>query len=178
MRSYDEIYDDWKLQAVTIVIALVLLAIGNVLWIGIIQFEKFGGDPQKRSLANMLTSMASIACCIIQDNTVSMLLIRASLGTCLPSFLGLTTVFIRRWLSCMIAMFITGILIYKSLQVYKYYFVARLNDEFWARFLGIWTALASVTFISIWTFLVANENPFLDMLICQRHVYEAGISNK
>jgi hypothetical protein len=30
------------------------LFIGNILWAGIIHFEKYGGDPQKRSITNRL----------------------------------------------------------------------------------------------------------------------------
>lgn len=174
--SYQEVYDDWKLKATVMTVSIALLAIGNVLWIGIIQYEKFGGDPQKRSLANMLTSMASIACCIILNNTVSIHLARA-LYSCLPDFLGFAMVFIRRWLSTMIAIFILEILIYKLLQVYKYYFVAGLNDNFWAVFIGSWTVLASLAFVSIWSFVVKIENPLLDMLICKQHIYQ-GLSNK
>jgi hypothetical protein len=51
---YTELQDYPKLKAAILTIGILILSIGNLMLYGIVLFERFGGDPQKRSILNQV----------------------------------------------------------------------------------------------------------------------------
>lgn len=176
--SFEGIYESLPLKLTLIVTCLLLLIIGNALWFGIIHFEKFGGDPQKRSLANILSSYASIGCSVLLTSTVGIHLARVFFGCELPECLAYIMVFIRRLFNTLVISFVLEILLYKMIQVYRYYIVANLNDSFFGIFLAMTTFLNSLIFNVSLVILVEPRNPMLDLLACHEHPKQVNDVNK
>ncbi len=51
---YEYVYDGFVLRTVLAVLICVVTAIGTILYLGLISFERFGGDPQKRGILNQV----------------------------------------------------------------------------------------------------------------------------
>jgi hypothetical protein len=51
---YEKIYDHPELTVVIWFIGFLNIIVGNLMLLGIILFERFGGDPQKRSILNQV----------------------------------------------------------------------------------------------------------------------------
>ena len=117
------------------------------LWFGIAHFERFGGDPCKRSISNQLVSYNCIAILIfIVGINRTILLVRIVYG-CLPLFLGEVLAYLRGmnvYLHMILTMLNMG---YKCLQLYQTNFTASLNDDFWSVISLVMTVTTSI-FIS------------------------------
>ena len=64
-----EITSTWDL-AISALAFVISGTLGNALLIGIIHYEKFGGDPQKRSLRNRLTSEIIVCAACVSNLTI------------------------------------------------------------------------------------------------------------
>ena len=64
-----EITSTWDL-AISSLAFVISGTLGNVLLIGIIHYEKFGGDPQKRSFRNRLTSEIVVCAACVSNLTI------------------------------------------------------------------------------------------------------------
>ena len=51
-KPIQSLYEDPIVRALGSTFHGIILMIGSLLWFGIIHFERFGGDPQKRSISN------------------------------------------------------------------------------------------------------------------------------
>jgi hypothetical protein len=55
-NKFDTLFDPLDIKILESLAYATCITIGNLLWFGIIHYEKFGGDQQKRSILNQLIS--------------------------------------------------------------------------------------------------------------------------
>ena len=106
-----------------------LMQVGIGLFIVIIYFESFGGDPMKRSLLNMLVSALCFSTLTTSFFSSTSLFLRAvfgGLGVHFSHIVVLATIF---WLQ-MMGFNILGIFTFKSIQILKPNFANRLDEAF------------------------------------------------
>ena len=126
------LYGDLTTKITAAVIHTAIQVGGGFLWFGIAHFEKFGGDPCKRSISNQLISyiVLSIIVFIIIINR-SILLVRIVYG-CLPNLLAEMLTYCRFFNMYSYVILIMINMIYKCLQLFHVDFTASLNDDFWS----------------------------------------------
>ena len=110
------------------------LIIGSVFYWGVIYYEKYGGDPMKRSLQNKLVSTVSfsfILNCYICRSAWEW---RIQIGT-LNEEIAMVVVFVYNVVRVLIGIGICEILIYKLLSIYKWSHVCSLDEDFWSKFI-------------------------------------------
>ena len=104
------------------------MGLGIPLWFAIIHFEKFGGDPQKRSLSNILTAYLGYVLIAISLICPPIRFTRVIMG-CLPYEVGLLFVMARQCGSYMVGYIFSLILMYKCLRLYKFHMTAWFIDD-------------------------------------------------
>ena len=164
---FENIFNSWSLLLTSISICLLILIIGNPLLLGIIHFEKNGGDPKKRSLANQMTSdLASVALLGINPNIGSHIL-RIVFG-CLDQNLIFPIIFFRRVTFMLGSLFMVEIVTFKMLRMFQFF--SNINDNFWSVFLLFYNAMMSIITISILTMYDGLQSPLTDFLLCHTPV--------
>ena len=151
-RSLADLYDNIPTKIIATVTYILLETIGSFLFLSAIHFERYGGDPQKRSISNRLISFACMNALIGIWIPQSIYYARVIYG-CLPPFLGEVLIFFRflvgvgEWCAFVVS------LIYKCLQIYAFHFTAGLNDEMISRFIEM--------FLGIFLFLLSCVKHYL-----------------
>ena len=147
-KFYEELFSDPTAKISQIFLLLVIHIIGPILLSGIITYEKYGGDPQKRNIINRLQS-TGIASLIIRTEIHGIVII-------LRETFGLIDLNIMIWVECLFCMFIcNAILCFAEMSVLHLLYtvvwkrVKAINDEFWACFL-----ISTTTVVSSWVVLV------------------------
>ena len=145
---YDELFGNPTAKFAQIVFLTLTYLIGPILLSGIIAYEKYGGDPQKRNIINRLQSLgvASIIMGSIIHGTVFIL----------RELFGLIDFDVMIWIECLFCMFCcNALLFFAEMSVFHLLYIVVwkrvkvINDEFWACFLSTSTSL-----ISFWVVLV------------------------
>lgn len=72
--------DSVAVQAVTVSIAILVVTLGNALLASIYLYEKFGQDPQKRTLANILISDLTVFLIAYVTITLPLMTARLAFG--------------------------------------------------------------------------------------------------
>ena len=134
---------DTNIAILQSLICVTILPLGLCLIYGIVLYEHFGVDAQKRSIFNQLISA------IFVDMALNGLVV--VLAMTLRSWTGpLGTIFaylvsgLRRFFLTFYKLLGLEILIYKNLCILRPQFIMRLNDNFWASFLLVWNGLIAV----------------------------------
>ena len=141
------------------------MGLGIPLWFAIIHFEKFGSDPQKRSLTNIFTAYLGYDLITISFICAPIRFARVIIG-CLPYEVGIIFVMVRQCGCYMVAYLFTLILMYKCLRLYKFHMTAWFIDNFLAPFL-VWAfLLLNVLILIVKLHLGLMHNVTLKMLTC------------
>ena len=140
----------------------------------IIHFEKYGGDPQKRSLVNQLTSYICAATFIILVFKNLLTPIRVIFGCIHPWFGYSANICVQVLVLCII-MFCIEILLYKLLEVFAYRLVVDLNEDNCGYFFSIINLVVSVSLKVLHYIKMGNQAlrlyPGLEkMWICEEKV--------
>ena len=155
---------------------VILIILGNFLWFGVIHYEKFGGDPQKRSLTNQLTSHAAIFVLFWMNATLLTHFLRALFG-CLPFWLGYSVIWIRRFCFTTCLMYIVEILGFKLLLLISFSTMSGLNENFYSVFLILFNSLWSFILVSSWAYLIPIDWIFFfDYMVCTQHVQKKRLT--
>ena len=139
-KSLANLYDNIPTKIIATVTYILLQTIGCFLILCVIHFERYGDDPQKRSISNRLISFAAYFSLIGIWIPQSIYYARVLYG-CLPHFLGEVLIFFRffvgvgAWSALIVSM------IYKCLQIYAFHFTAGLNDEIISMFIEMFLGL-------------------------------------
>ena len=119
------------------------MGLGIPLWLALIHFEKFGGDPMKRSISNMFTAylgyvviFTSFVCPLIKYS-------RVMIG-CLPFEVGTIFVFVRQFASYMVAYLFSLIMMYKCLRLYRFHLTAWFIDDFLGPFMIVMLTILNI----------------------------------
>ena len=147
-RFYEELFSDPTSKFSKIILLIVTHIIGPIFLSGIIAYEKYGGDPQKRNIINRLQSMG-IASLIIATEIHGIVII-------LRETFGLIDLSIIIWIECLFCMFICNALLFFAemsvihlLYIVVWKRVKSIDDEFWACFL-----ISTTTVVSFWVTIV------------------------
>ena len=114
--------------------------IGIPLILGIINYEHFGVDAQKRSILNQLISLffGTVGICVLF--TGFFVCVRCWVGP-LGTMAGNFTTIVRRVLLEIVGFLVFEILIYKNLCHIKPLWIMSLNDNFWTTFALAWNVI-------------------------------------
>ena len=141
------------------------MGLGIPLWFALIHFEKFGGDPMKRSISNMFTAylgyvviFTSFVCPLIKYS-------RVMIG-CLPFEVGMIFVFVRQFACYMVAYLFSLIMMYKCLRLYKFHLTAWFIDDFLGPFMVDMLIFLNILLIIIKYHLGLMNNVTLKLLTC------------
>ena len=147
-RFHEELFGYPTARFSQILLLIVNHIIGPILLSGMIAYEKYGGDPQKRNIINRLQSM-SIASLIISTEIFGIVKI-------LKETFGLIDFNVMIWIECLFCIFFCNTLLFFAemsvlhlLYIVVWKRVKVINDEFWACFLSTATSV-----MSFWVVLV------------------------
>ena len=116
------------------IIFLLGLFIGSVFYWGMIYYEKYGGDPMKRSLQNKLVTIIMISIildCYIFRTAVEW---RIQIGT-LNDEMAMVVIIVYNVSRVLFGMGICEIFIYKVLAINKWSYICSLDEDFWSKFI-------------------------------------------
>ena len=149
-RLYDYMYGSMICKISYILLLLLTHILGPLLLLGIIAFEKRGGDPQKRNIINRLQSIGISSHIIF---TITIGLIRSWRG-----IFGLIDFDVMIWIECLAyTALLNCILIINEMTIIQFMYiivwkrVKGIDDEFWALFLSLAT-----TSVSCWMSIVEH----------------------
>ena len=106
-----------------------------LLYGGIIYYEKWGNDPQKRSLSNMIMCCFCWTLLVVVFLSISIGSLRICFGPLGPTF-GYVMIISRQACILNLMLCFLEIIIVKILQITCWSKMANLNDEFWSFVLG------------------------------------------
>ena len=147
--SHNIFEDEIALSVATVTLDLIEI-FGSLLLPLIVHFEKYGGDPQKRTLVNQLTSYSCAALSIILITKDLTVLTRVVFGCLHPYFGHFASILSGIMEKCM-AMFLIEILLYKLFQVLAYRFIIDINEDNVASYFLILNLVVSAS-VKLFTF--------------------------
>ena len=105
-------------------------------------FERFGGDPMKRSISNQIISQMSVFYLIIGLSS-STLHISSFIFGQYPYWLGVTIAMCGLGTFTFISLGLSIILIFKNLYLYKFSIASGFNDDFYSQFFLMFNLILS-----------------------------------
>ena len=131
--DFEVIFDSVWIKILGCVICLLMVTFNNACCILVCLFEKYGGDPMKRSLKNQI--MVQIWYTGIVSNNICSPLItwRLIVGPLNPNIAAIQCLFANFYRSWMFLSW-TETIIIKALQLYKFSYMNGVNEDFMARF--------------------------------------------
>ena len=159
---YDFLYGDTSGKIILYSNIVLCSLIGPILMLGIVAFEMFGGDSQKRTIVNRLLSAVLINISIIGVIAGFTRVIRDVDGLIdfkLAMFLTLSTKFLRN----------AAIMLYNVLTIFRFLFIVvwkrmtGVHDKFWFYFIWCTAYLLSLWFIIVLVSIGFHPND--DLLI-------------
>ncbi len=120
----------------------VCLMFGNVMYVGIIHFERFGGDPKKRTVSNRLIS---VICSLFMWSSISYFTLlhwRAYIGP-LNKTLVSAHLISKAWLTQTKVILVIEILTQKMMELYKVKLPYQIDEDWFSVFLTIASFLLS-----------------------------------
>ena len=172
--TFQDIFEDeFALSATTVTLSLIEFC-SSFLLLLIIHFERYGGDPQKRSLVNQLTSYICAATFIVLVTKNLLIPIRVIFGCIHPWFGYSANICVEVLVFC-IMMFCIEILLYQLLEVFAYRLVVDLNEDNCGYFFSIINLVVSASLKVLDYIKMGNQAlhlyPDLEkMWICEENV--------
>ena len=144
---------------------VVCMTLGNAMLLGIVDFERWGGDPMKRTVLNQLTSFA--CSCIILHGTWTGSIYQwiILMGPAGPG-LAMGIVIGRNFLTIMAFLALVEHILIQCLIVFKWGTVVLL-DDFLFRFLSCLNVTVSSLIAGIYYFFELYENENYAVLSCR-----------
>ena len=147
-RFHEELYGGPTASLSYMLLLVANHIIGPILLGGIIAYQRYGGDPQKRNIINRLQSFGLtnlIMCTTIQG-----------IERMAREIFGLIDFDVMIWVECLLCIFLcNAILFFSEMSVLQFLYIVvwkrvkALNDEFWACFV-----IGTTNAVSIWVVLV------------------------
>ena len=132
--DFEDLLNTSSIKISSGILCFLLITFTNAFNILVLMFEKHGGDPLKRSLINQIT--AEIGYSMIIHNTICIPLLtwRIFFG---PLYFGIAAfgTFCKNIAMLWIMNCLTEVFIVKALMLYKFSYMAGIDDTFMSRFL-------------------------------------------
>ena len=149
---------DYQIAVVQTVMCIVLLPISLTLIFGIVHYEHFGVDSQKRSFFNQAISALFISLGLNGIFVMVSMTIRCWTGP-FGHFGGIIVSIARRSLLIVASFWVTEFLLYKNMSILFPHYITRLRDDFWAIFCCGWNILLGILFTNIEWILNNQTHP-------------------
>jgi hypothetical protein len=120
--------------------------VGNLLCVGIIHFEKWGSDPQKRDVSNQLISFGFQMIILMTSISGTIAYIRIMSSVPIGKVCGTISVWTRQItrFSCLLGTL--EYLVHKNIQLFKWNIAANLNDDLVAHFLKAFNVCCALVY--------------------------------
>ena len=145
---HEKLYGSPATSFLYVLILIINHIIGTLLLGGIIAYEWYGGDPQKRNIINRLQSLGLVN--LIMSSTI------LGIVRVVREIVGLIDFDFMFWTECLFCMCVCNtILFFTQMSVFQFLYIVvwkrvkGLNDEFWAAFL-----IGTTYVMSFWVVLV------------------------
>ena len=135
------------------VLSYFLSNLGIILLLSIVHYEKFGHDPQKRSLPDRVFSFNTIWGVIILVIHSNILISRTLFGPVGDAITQLRYYFITSIVSVILGS--TEIMLFRCIMIFSWKKYAMVNDEFFATFLNIYNLMFG-QIVSIVSFYIGD----------------------
>ena len=165
-KPIESLYGDPIIRALGVTFHGIILVIGSLLWFGVIHFERFGGDPQKRSISNHIVSYIATSVLTLKVLIIECMIIARFMFGCLPFLLGEILMISRYFnvhfitIMCMINM------LYKCFQLHFPNHSLRLNDDFWSKILLVTSVTLAMIVIAIGCMFGFHHNASFQVFTC------------
>ena len=132
--DFEDLLNTSSIKISSGILCLLLITFTNAFNILVSMFEKYGGDPMKRSLKNQL--LAQMGYSMIINNTICtpLLTLRIYFGPLSPEIAAFNS-FWKNISMFWIFTYLTEVFVVKALMLNKFSHMARLDDTFMSRFL-------------------------------------------
>ena len=171
---YHELYGNVEGKVVLYSSLFLTSIIGPALSMGIILFEQFGGDRQKRTIMNRLLSCTLINLALLSIHGGILRIVRDCYGL-LPFGIMLWDNFFVSFLRANTLLFYIELSFSRYLYIVIWKRLRAINDDFWSAFLVLSTIMVSFAVASY--SLMAEEDPNRRFpIIIARHRTERNIS--
>ncbi len=131
---FNQVYSATSFKIPIIILDMLVLVFGTPMYMGIINFERFGGDPKKRTMSNQLFS---VICCVFMWTSMSYCLLltwRSFIGP-LSKSLVTAHLITKSWSTLTLVLLVIEILIQKMLELYKVKFNFQFDEDWLSIFL-------------------------------------------
>ena len=135
------------------ILSYFLSNLGHILLLGIVHYEKFGRDPQKRSLPDQIFSFNMVLGVILSIILSNIIIVRTLFGP-----IGNAITQLRYYLITSLYSIILGsteTMLFRCLMIFSWKKYAMVNDEFFATFLNIYNLMIG-QIICIICFYIGN----------------------
>ena len=135
------------------ILSYFLSNLGHILLLGIVHYEKFGRDPQKRSLPDQIFSFNMVLGVIISIILSNIIIVRTLFGPIGNAITQLRYYFITSLYSIILGS--TETMLFRCLMIFSWKKYAMVNDEFFATFLNLFNFMIGQV-ISIVRFFIGD----------------------
>ena len=154
-RRHEYLYGSPSAKIAQAVYMFINQVVGTILLVGIIAYEKRGGDPQKRNIINRLQS-------ILFENMIFVKLV-VGFQKLSREIFGLIDFSVMIWFECLLSigvyntvLFFIEIVVIQFMYIVVWKRMKQINDEFWSFYLNITTSC-----LSFWLVLFDHLPPRL-----------------
>jgi hypothetical protein len=127
---------------------IIIQIVGNLLCVGIIHFEKWGSDPQKRDLSNQLISFGFQKTILMTSISGTITYIRIMSSVPIGKVCGTLFVWTRQVIRFSSLFLTLEYLVHKNIQLFKWNIAANLNDDLLAHFLKVFNVCCALVYTS------------------------------
>ena len=165
-KPIESLYEDPIIRALGITFHGTILVIGSLLWFGIIHFERFGGDPHKRSISNHIVSYIATSVLTLKVLIIECIIIARFVFGCLPFILGEILMISRYFNVHFITIMCMVNMLYKCFQLHFPNHSLRLNDDFWSKILLVTSVTLAMIVIAIGCMFGFHYNASFQAFTC------------
>ena len=131
--SFTDLFDSLALKIVASIIYMICATFYNMFAYQWIMFEKYGSDSMKRSLNNQLTSHLMFNQLVENNIATPIFIWRALVGSIHP-YIALSVSVLRNMQLFWNVLLLTQMSVVKTLMIFKWPFMAGLDDIFMGKF--------------------------------------------
>ena len=145
------------------VICTIIVPVSLLLIYGIVHYEHFGVDPQKRSFFNQAISAWFLSLGILELLVFVPITIRCWTGP-FGHIGGMIVAIARRFLILFAALWTIEFLLYKNMSVVAPHYITRFHDDYWAKFCCGWNIIFGIS-LNVAKWIMEKSRPQIYLFI-------------
>ena len=135
-----------------------LVFLGTMLYSGVIHFEHYGGDPQKRTLINKMVGKQCLTFIIENSIMMTALIFRLFWGP-LGHYIGLFVTLSLSWCPMFRTLAMIEILFFKTVQILSFRWSNMLDEGFLNSFLSMFNCTLAIALLYCEYYLASSYPP-------------------